>query len=169
MTDLNRIFFVMGVSGTGKTTVGKLLAQILCIPFFDGDDYHSKENIEKMASGVPLNDDDRAEWLRSLNDLAKEHISRGCVIACSALKKRYRHVLSEGIGHSVRFVYLKGSISEVQKRLENRKGHFMPKTLLQSQFDALEPPEGAVTASITASPEEIVRQVLEKIKSQQRK
>ncbi|UJH67593.1 gluconokinase [Allomuricauda sp. SCSIO 65647] len=165
MTDSKRIFFVMGVSGTGKTTVGKLLAQTLSISFFDGDDYHPKENIEKMASGVPLNDDDRAGWLKSLNDLAKEQVSNGCVIACSALKKKYRDILSEGIGQFVRFVYLKGSISEIRERLENRKGHFMPKTLLQSQFDALEPPEGGITALISASPEEIVRQVLEKIKS----
>lgn len=159
------VLYVMGVSGTGKTTVGKLLASSLSWPFFDGDDFHPKENIDKMASGKPLNDHDRKGWLESLNDLAKQHGAKGCVIACSALKRSYRRLLAKDIEHLVKFVHLHGTLEEVSSRLEQRSGHFMPKSLLKSQFETLEPPTDAITVSISLSPEQIVAQVLKRLNS----
>lgn len=160
MSATKRVLFVMGVSGTGKTTIGKLLASSLSVPFFDGDDFHPKENIEKMASGKPLDDHDREGWLKTLNELAKKHSVAGCTIACSALKRSYRRLLSKDIEHLVEFVYLKGTLEEVSSRLEKRSGHFMPKSLLQSQFETLEPPTDGITVSIALSPEQIVERVL---------
>ena len=143
------IFYTMGVSGTGKTTIGKLLAKNLNIPFFDGDDYHPKENIDKMSSGKALDDDDRYGWLAALNELAIENRKSGAVIACSALKEKYREQLKTNIEKEAVFVYLEGSFEEVESRLDNRKGHFMTSDLLKSQFDTLEPPNGEITVSIT--------------------
>lgn len=154
------IYYIMGVSGCGKSTVGKLLAKQLNIPFFDGDDYHLEANVQKMASGQALNDDDRKGWLETLNTLAKKHSKTGAVIACSALKKSYRQVLQKSILEATQFVFLDGSFQEVLDRLQSRKGHFMPPALLQSQFDALEKPSGAVTVSILLSPNEIVSAIV---------
>ena len=153
------IFVVMGVSGTGKTTIGKLLSKAYGYPFFDGDDYHSKENIEKMSSGQPLNDNDRKSWLKSLNTLAHNQLKSGAIIACSALKERYRNTLSSGITEQIAFIYLKGTFEQVKNRLEGRKGHFMSSSLLQSQFDALEEPEDAIAVSIELSPEKIIKAI----------
>ncbi|WP_411030983.1 gluconokinase [Spongiimicrobium sp. 3-5] len=154
------VFFVMGVSGCGKSTIGKGLAQALTIPFFDGDDYHPKSNIIKMQSGKPLNDDDRHDWLVTLNKLAHEHIEKGAVIACSALKESYRALLSTHIEEHVHWVYLKGSFDEILARLQQREGHFMPVDLLRSQFETLEPPLMATTVSINLSPKDIVDHIL---------
>ena len=153
----------MGVSGSGKTEIGKLLATKLDYPFFDGDDYHPVANIKKMSSGTPLNDEDRKEWLINLNQLALEHRFNGAVIACSALKKNYRGLLQAGMGNCLAFVHLQGSFELIKARLEKRKGHFMPIALLQSQFDTLEPPTKAITVSIEESPAEIVEDILEQI------
>ncbi|WP_343486098.1 gluconokinase [Allomuricauda sp. d1] len=155
-----RIIFVMGVSGSGKSTIGKMLAATLSSPFFDGDDFHPKENIEKMASGEPLNDDDRFGWLKSLNQLAKEHTRDGAVIACSALKEKYRALLSDSIAEKVAFVYLRGSFEEIKARMQQREGHFMAADMLQSQFDTLEPPSGAITVSISETPKQMVQTIL---------
>ena len=110
-----------------------------------------------------MNDEDRKEWLINLNQLALKHRFNGAVIACSALKKNYRGLLQAGMGNCLAFVYLHGSFELIKARLEKRKGHFMPITLLQSQFDTLEPPTKAITVSIEESPTEIVEGILEQI------
>lgn len=154
----------MGVSGSGKSTVGNLLAEQLGFPFFDGDDFHPEENILKMKSGSPLNDKDREGWLERLNLLAKENGQNGAVIACSALKKKYRKVLTEQIQEITTFVYLQGSFEEISARMAKREGHFMPNGLLQSQFDTLEVPKAAISISILKTPKEQVEEILTKLK-----
>ncbi|MGB5822311.1 MAG: gluconokinase [Saonia sp.] len=158
------VIFVMGVSGSGKSTIGKLLAKKLAAPFFDGDDYHPKVNIKKMAQGHPLNDDDRHGWLIRLNKLAKENVDSGAVIACSALKEAYRTLLGAEMGNHMEWVYLEGSFEEISNRLRKRKNHFMPAALLQSQFDTLEPPKKAITVSITKTPEEAISEIVKRLK-----
>jgi gluconokinase len=153
----------MGVSGSGKTTIGKLLAKKLDVPFYDGDSYHPQVNVEKMAKGNPLNDDDRKGWLQRLNRLAKNHQGKGAVIACSALKKKYRKLLRQGIEDTIEFVYLDGSFNLISQRLQQREGHFMPPELLRSQFETLEIPEHAISVSIDATPEEIVAEIRGKL------
>ncbi|MEE1964034.1 gluconokinase [Allomuricauda taeanensis] len=160
----NKVLVVMGVSGTGKTTVGKLLSEKMGYPFFDGDDYHPEENIKKMKTGSPLDDNDRKGWLIRLNQLALEHKKSGAVIACSALKKNYRGLLRAGLGSNIRFIYLNGSFELIKSRLENRKGHFMPLELLQSQFDTLEPPLKALTYSVEDEPSKIVGEIVKELK-----
>jgi len=151
----------MGVSGSGKSTVGKLLGKKLTLPFYDGDDYHPKINIEKMAAGHPLNDEDRQAWLVRLNELAKENSDAGAVIACSSLKKTYRKILVKGLENVVTWVFLKGSFEEVLARLRQRKDHFMPIELLRSQFETLEIPENAITLAINKTPAEMVQTLLD--------
>lgn len=163
MPDGKRVLVIMGVSGSGKTTIGKLLAKKLGYPFFDGDDFHPEANIEKMKSGLPLNDEDRKGWLVRLNQLALEHRHTGAVIACSALKNTYRGILKAGVGSCMEFIYLEGSFNQIKKRLKNRKDHFMPLELLKSQFETLEAPNNGVKVSISKSPEEIVDKILSKI------
>lgn len=139
------IIILMGVSGSGKTVVGEALAARLCWAFEDGDNWHPSSNIEKMRHGIALTDDDRAPWIRSLHDAIKKWIAekRDVVLACSALREWYRKALREGVPHqeSIRFVYLKGTYDEVDQRLRGRVGHFMPESLLKSQFAALEEPD----------------------------
>lgn len=159
-----RVLIVMGVSGTGKTTIGKLLSEKLKYPFFDGDDYHPEENVKKMKAGTPLNDDDRKGWLIRLNQLALEHKKSGAVIACSALRKNYRGLLRAGMGNKIKFIFLKGSFELIKSRLENREGHFMPLVLLQSQFDTLEPPSKALSVSVEDRPSEIVEDIVRQLK-----
>ncbi|MET6990364.1 gluconokinase [Sediminicola arcticus] len=156
----NHILFVMGVSGSGKSTIGKLLAEALDYPFFDGDDFHPDVNIEKMSAGKPLNDEDRYDWLVALNILAKNNLVKGAVIACSALKESYRDLLQAGISKGVYYIYLKGSFQEVLERLQQRKGHYMPLELLQSQFDVLSPPKNAIVVKINQQPEKMVHTIL---------
>lgn len=157
------VIVVMGVSGSGKTEIGKLLSKELSRPFFDGDDFHPEANIKKMSSGNPLNDDDRKEWLIQLNKLAMEHKHTGAVIACSALKKNYRSLLRAGMGSCLAFVYLEGSFDLIKSRLSKRKGHFMPLDLLKSQFDTLEPPSKAIKVSIDETPEKIVKEIVKQL------
>lgn len=159
MENKKRILFVMGVSGSGKTTIGKLLAKKIDTPFFDGDDYHPKTNVEKMEKGHPLNDEDRKGWLQRLNALASEQKNQGAVIACSALKSQYRERLRQGL-ETVDFIYLEGSFELISKRLSNRKGHFMPPELLCSQFDALEIPKHAISVSVDGTPLEVVENIV---------
>ena len=132
---------LMGVSGTGKSTVGLALAQAMRAKFIDGDDLHPRQNIRKMASGQALNDDDRHPWLERISDVifSLEQKNESGVLVCSALKKRYRDQLRHG-NSNVRFLWLKGEYSCVLDRMRQRQGHFMPEALLQSQFAALELP-----------------------------
>lgn len=160
MKGISRVFIIMGVSGCGKSTIGNMLATVLKLPFFDGDDYHSAENVLKMSKGNPLNDEDRLSWLQRLNTLAKEHIDSGSVIACSALKEKYRSILSKDIEDRTRFIYLKGSFEELTKRMTLRTDHFMPPGLLKSQFETLETPKDALTVSTENPPEIIVDNIL---------
>lgn len=154
------VVFVMGVSGSGKSTIGKLLAERLRLPFFDGDDYHPKENVAKMAQGRPLDDNDREGWLLALNKLAQKNSESGAVIACSALKHKYRKLLREGLEEQLQFVFLEGSFELISERLRLRKGHFMPPDLLRSQFEALEVPKAALSISIENAPELIVGKIV---------
>ncbi|UXZ53223.1 gluconokinase [Halomonas sp. 7T] len=152
---------VMGVSGSGKSHVGKLLAAALGATFIDGDDHHSPANVAKMASGTPLNDDDRRDWLATLADLFAAHKARNAsvVIACSGLKKRYRERLRKG-DPTLRVLYLEGSHALLRERLETRAGHFFKgDSMLASQLADLEPPSSdeAQTISIALSPDEIVK------------
>ncbi len=155
----------MGVSGCGKSTIGKRLAKELDLPFFDGDDYHPIENVQKMAAGKPLNDQDRKGWLEILNDLAYRQKDTGAVIACSALKKAYRKLLVDRLKEKAIFIYLEGSFEQITNRLMARKNHFMPAHLLKSQFETLETPSNALTISITKSPEQMVLQITNELKS----
>ena len=148
---------IMGVSGVGKTTIGKLLAIKSTMPFFDGDDFHSAANITKMASGQALNDEDRKDWLQNLNQLIIKHCKlQGCILACSALKEKYRNTLSNGMEANIVFVFLHGNYNVILQRLQLRKNHFIPASLLQSQFDILDLPLNALQISIEKSPEDIV-------------
>ena len=154
----------MGVSGSGKTTLGEKLAGQLGIPFFDGDDFHPPENIQKMAGGVPLNDMDRRGWLLRLNELARKHQDRGAVIACSALKEKYRELLSAGLKGEVCWIYLHGSFEKIHDRMLDRKGHFMPADLLRSQFETLEPPSYGIHIPVALDPEAALLQVLNELR-----
>lgn len=153
------IIVLMGVTGSGKSTVGKLLAQQLGWKFFDGDDFHSPANIEKMRRGMPLNDDDRRPWLEAIRESIRQMVERSenAVIACSALKHSYRQMLR--IAGEVVFVYLKANIDIVRERLKNRTGHFMNPDLIQSQFDTLEESEQALRVDASLPPGEIVRRI----------
>jgi gluconokinase len=150
------IIILMGVSGSGKTTIGRLLAHDLGWDFYDADDYHPPGNIAKMSSGIPLTDEDRLPWLQSLHDLILDCIrqSKQAVIACSALKEIYRSRLH--VNHIVQFVYLVGSFELIKERLTSRQRHFMTTDLLASQFAALEEPQDVLAIDISAKPEEIV-------------
>lgn len=159
---------VMGVSGAGKSTVGKLVAARLDCPFRDADSFHPKANIEKMSRGEPLTDADRWPWLHAIAAFIAEHRAAGtmCVVTCSALKRVYRDIVTDRQNADVRLVYLKGDFDLIHARLKARKGHFMPPELLRSQFAALEKPdadENAITVSIDATPEEIGDQVVKKL------
>lgn len=153
------IIVVMGVSGSGKTTVGRLLAEELGWKYYEADDYHSSANVEKMRSGLPLDDADRKPWLEALRELIRGCLEReeSAVLACSALKESYREFLL--VDESVILVYLKGDYEIIQSRLGARRGHFMNPKLLGTQFDALEEPADATHVDVSSSPGEIVKQI----------
>jgi gluconokinase len=163
------IIVVMGVSGSGKTTIAELLARRLSLRMLEGDSLHPRENIERMRAGVPLTDEDRRGWL----DAIGEHIAaaaqqkRGLVVSCSALKRRYRDILRRHVPDVI-FVYLRGDESTIGKRLKLRSGHFMPPALLDSQFEVLEPPdadEAAMSCDIAAAPGTLIESILQQLPS----
>jgi gluconokinase len=159
---------VMGVSGAGKSTVGKIVAAQLGCPFRDADSFHPQANIEKMSRGEPLTDEDRWPWLNAIAAWIAEHRAAGttCVVTCSALKRAYRDIVTNKQSADVRLVYLNGDFDLIEARLKARTGHFMPTGLLRSQFAALEEPaveERAITVSIDATPEEIAGEVVKEL------
>ena len=159
---------VMGVSGSGKTTVGEKLAERLGWRYEDADTFHPASNVAKMSAGHPLSDDDRWPWLRAIAAEIDRVVQRGSclVIGCSALKRAYRDILVHGRS-DVQIVYLDGSEALIAERLSRRKGHFMPAGLLASQFGALEPPgadEHPVTVSIDGTADTIVKNILQQLK-----
>ncbi len=158
------IFIVMGVSGCGKTTVGKLLADRIVFPFHDADDFHSRGNMEKMNSGIPLTDEDRVPWLFDLAvHVAQWNRRGGAVLACSALKKQYRDMLDWNGKEDVAYIYLKGDRDLILGRMKSRTGHFFPSELLESQLQTLEEPRDAVTVSIGKKPGDICTEIIEGI------
>jgi carbohydrate kinase (thermoresistant glucokinase family) len=166
MTGNNRqgaIIYIMGVSGSGKTLIGQKLSAITSIPFFDGDDFHSIANKEKMRDGHALTDKDREGWLLTINQLAKkESRKEGAIIACSALKEKYRVLLEQGIDKPVHWVFLQGDYQLIRERLTTRKGHFMPTALLDSQFETLEIPKQAIVIDISQSPDKIIEEIVKR-------
>jgi gluconokinase len=152
---------LMGVTGSGKTTVGRLLARELGWTFLDADDYHPAANVEKMRRGVPLTDEDRRPWLEALRRRVDEACARGenVVLACSALKHAYQEYLQHDVVGQVYYVQLRGSEALIGARLAARKGHFMNPGLLHSQFETLEPPDDALQIDITPPPEVIAAEI----------
>jgi gluconokinase len=160
------IVILFGVSGTGKTTVGKLLARKRGWRFLEADDFHPAANVEKMRSGHPLTDEDRWPWLERLRREIERSLTAGenAVLACSALKRAYRDRLR--VSDEVKFVLLRGDYALVEKQLRSRHGHFMNAALLQSQFDDLEEPqpdEHAITVELGRTPEELVKEIKTKL------
>ncbi|MCV9389123.1 decarboxylating NADP(+)-dependent phosphogluconate dehydrogenase [Reichenbachiella ulvae] len=158
------IVIVFGVSGSGKSTIGQLLSQHLSVPFADADDYHPQKNIDKMASGQPLNDQDRESWLLDLAGLIDENKEKGLVLACSALKEKYRKILSSG-DQKIHWVHLAGTKEVLTERLQQRKQHFFNPALLDSQLATLEKPKYGIEVNVEDSPEEIINTVLESMSS----
>lgn len=155
----------MGVSGCGKTTIGKLLAESLKIPYFDADDFHPQENIDKMKQGIALTDKDRLPWLEKLaSQMEIWENSGGAVLSCSALKEAYRKILASKV-KNIKWVYLSGSYELIKNRMKKREAHYMKTNLLQSQFDALEIPDYGIEIDISGSPEELTKTILTKLKS----
>lgn len=155
------VIVIMGVSGSGKTTIGEMLATRQHWQFKDADDFHAAENIKKMRQGKPLDDADRRPWLQAMRHAIDEALQTNInlILACSALKAAYRQVLEDRSADRVKFVYLKGSFELIQQRIKQRHGHFMQADLLKSQFDDLEEPEGATIVDIDRSPDEIVQEI----------
>lgn len=157
------VVLLMGVSGSGKTTIGTRLAAEQGWPFADGDDYHPAANVEKMRNGIPLTDADRAPWLEALRALIVRWIETGSngVLACSALKQAYRERLAAGA--EVRFLYLRASPELLRTRLHERVGHYMKEGMLESQLATLEEPGDAIVIDVSGSVEDSVRQIREKL------
>jgi gluconokinase len=157
------IVIVMGTTGSGKTTIGSLLAKRLGWEFVDADDFHPPSNVEKMKHGIPLTDADREPWLKALHDKIVEWTAekRSVVLACSALKQSYRDELRAS--SDVKFVYLKGSYQLFSERVLARRGHFAKQDLLASQFATLEEPTDAIIVDAAPSPEQIVSEVRKKL------
>jgi gluconokinase len=153
------IILVMGVTGSGKTTVGKLLAQRLGYIFLDADNFHSSANREKMHRGIPLSDEDRAPWLAAIHDelVRANATGQNIALACSALKQEYRNTLGAGLNLTI--VFLRGTSDQLHRNLASREDHFAGESLVPSQLVTLEEPSGAMVEDITSAPEEIVNDI----------
>ncbi len=155
------VIFLMGVSGCGKTTVGRMLSEQTGIPFYDADDFHPQANIDKMSRGEALTDADRASWLQILADhLQVWNRKGGAILACSALKEKYRKILSQNLENHI-WAVLTGSFDLILDRIRHRKDHYMGESLLQSQFDTLEIPDYGIQIDIEQAPEKIVEKIIE--------
>lgn len=157
------VVVIMGVTSTGKTTVGEALAERTGWLFADADNFHSTANRAKMHAGIPLTDEDRKPWLQALHDQIVAWLREGTtgILACSALKESYRNALTDGTpADSVRFIFLTGPAVVIQQRMEARHGHFMPESLLPSQLATLEPPQDAIPISITQTVPAMVQEIL---------
>ena len=160
------LYVVMGVAGSGKSVIGAALASALAIDFAEGDRYHPPENVARMAAGIPLTDDDRWGWLRALGASLRDagDAGRGLVVSCSALKRSYRDVLRrEAAPHALRFIFMRGDRTLIAGRLAARRGHYMPLSLLDSQFETLQEPtadEEVWVCDIAQSPERIVDELV---------
>lgn len=159
-----KVVILMGVSGCGKTTIGQSLANQLGWLFIESDDYHSEEDVHKMANGIPLTDEDRWPWIKRLHLVLHEHIKQdqSLVLACSALKESYRRKINGELS-GIHYVYMKGDFGTIQERMVQREDHYMKANMLQSQFDVLEEPADAIIVDITQSPENIVKEILDKL------
>lgn len=157
------VLVIMGVSGSGKTSVGKLLCEKLGWKYFEGDEYHPKENIEKMSQGFPLNDDDRKPWLLKLRSLIEESLmqEKNIILTCSGLKESYRKILK--VNNDVKFIYLKGSYELIESRMKLRKDHFMKPGMLSSQFEALQEPTDAMVINIDQELNKIVGEIVQMV------
>lgn len=164
----NRAIIIMGVSGSGKTTTGKLLSERIKAVFLDADNFHPEANIKKMSTGIPLNDEDRVPWLDALHDELQRKLASGSsvVLACSALKRWYRERLVKKLPAVI--VYLKGDYNLIEDRLVERTDHYMKSTLLESQFDTLEEPDEseAIIVAIQKSPETLIDEICREIEKQ---
>ncbi|WP_338358962.1 gluconokinase [Yeosuana marina] len=157
------VIILMGVSGSGKTSVGKQLSKQVGVPFFDADDFHPQSNIDKMSNNMPLNDDDRTPWLEALAMKIDEwQTTGGAILACSALKESYRKILSSG-DVPIFWVFLSGSFELIQQRMKTRTNHYMKPELLQSQFDALEIPDYGLQIDIQSNINDITNEIISKI------
>lgn len=158
------LILVMGVTGSGKTTVGKLLAQRLGYGFLDADDFHSAANRDKMHRGIPLTDADRAPWLAAIHDelLRANAVGQSVVLACSALKQGYRNTL--GAGLEVKIIFLRGTVDQLHRNLAGRTSHFAGESLVPSQLATLEEPKDVIIEEISAKPEEIVENICKRLK-----
>lgn len=156
-------YIVMGVSGSGKSTVGKLLSDRLDCPFYDADDFHPFSNIEKMRQGIALEDSDRLPWLLQLGELVARSINekKSGVLACSALKEKYREIIEGKNSQNITWIYLYGDYKTIHQRLKDRTNHFLNEELLCSQFDTLEEPKDALTIDVNLEPQKIVQQIIE--------
>ena len=160
------IFIVMGICSCGKTLIGRMLAEKLNLPFYDADDFHPQSNIKKMRSQIPLNDNDRIPWLEAMARQIPQWQNRGgAVLACSALKKSYRDILKKG--GDVKFIFLKGTKDIILKRMKNRKDHFMPTSLVDSQLQTLEEPHDSVAVDIDNTPDQIVNEITIRLNNSQ--
>jgi gluconokinase len=155
------VILVMGTTGAGKTTVGKLIGKRLGWTFLDADDFHPQANIEKMKHGIPLTDADRAPWLTNIHSRLHELSAEGknAVLACSALKQSYRETLSAGL--DFRIVYLRGTYQQMRKHIATRRGHFAGESILADQFADLEEPTDALTLDVAGTPERLANQAIE--------
>jgi gluconokinase len=158
------LILVMGVTGSGKTTVGKLLAQRLKCGFLDADDFHSAANRDKMHHGIPLSDADRAPWLAALHaELMRANAAgQSVVLGCSALKQEYRNTLSANLNLTI--VFLRGTVAQLQRNLATRRDHFAGESLVPSQLATLEEPSGVMVEDISATPDEIVEDICVRLK-----